>query len=175
MTPDPSLTSTVRVSVRNTVDTAQGQIVSAVRNIPTYAPAHIAISDIVISEPAGGTWAQNGTMLAPVPGHRLPAGAEFRVYTEVYGLTNGEAVTMQLHITPYREAGFAGRIRELVSKREAVALSFSESAAVTEDRWSIDKTVGLDVKPGAYLLKLTVIRQNGEQIDGATDLVVYGH
>ena len=162
--------ATIRLRASNEADPLQGQIVSTARAIPDLGGAGPSLSDLVLAELADGNWRRGGVRLMPLVAHAIPAGQAFRVYVEGYNFTAEEPLEIRLVVAPGTGSGILARLRELISDRQAMSLSFNESATVDADGvMRVLKQVGGEIQPGAYNLELTIRRlSTGETVVART-------
>ncbi len=150
-------TATIRASVRNQVDTLQGQIVRTTRAIPSFATDSLAMSDLVIAEPRTGNWVRHGVGLEPIAGNRLIANQPFRLFYELYGVPQDEIVDVDIELTPDRPTGPLGRIADLISRREAMSLHFQEPVQLARpDVAAVTRDITAELEPGDYTLSVKV-------------------
>jgi hypothetical protein len=170
--PPVSSTGTVRVAIRNQVDTLQGEVLTAPREIPAFADGTVAISDLVIAVPGDGMWTRHGIRLTPIAAHRVRAGDPFRLYYETYGVKEGEPLTISIAIQPTGATDILEKIRNLVDRKQALSVEFSERAAVTGSDVSVStREIAADLKPGNYDLIVRVQTQT-RTLTGVTTLTV---
>lgn len=163
----------VVISVINVHDSAQGQVMSGVRD-SSPQPNGIVISDIVVAHDREGTWQRGGESLLPAIGHSVAAGALTRLYYELYGLKEETTVNIQIQITPSREASILADIASWVRRRGAVSLSFQDhvqpNAAGTVP---LLQAVRVDLEPGQYVLSIRVTNpKTGDSTEAETAVVV---
>jgi hypothetical protein len=171
----PTSTATIRVSARNQADTLQGQIVSTTRSIPAFTRNALAMSDLVIAETRPGTWLRHGIGLEPVAANRLLTNQPFRLFYELYGVSQGETVDVEIVLEPDRPEGLLGRIAELISRREAMTLRFREPVQLAgADVAAVTRDITAELEPGEYTLSVKVTRrQDDASCTAATAVVVY--
>ncbi len=170
-----STAATIRASVRNQVDTLQGQIVRMTRTIPSFALDSLAMSDLVIAEPRAGNWTRHGVGLEPIAGNRLVANQPFRLFYEVYGVPQDEIVDVDIKLAPDRPGGLLGRIADLISRREAMSLHFQEPVQLAgPDVAAVTRDITVELEAGEYTLSVKVTRrQDGASCSGSTTVVVH--
>lgn len=164
---------TLRASVRNEVDTLQGQVVSTVRHVQSFMWRAFSTSDIVIANNGVGPLIRGPVRLAPLPGHLITEDQAFRIYYELYGVERDEPLDVKIEITPGRAEGILARLRELLAERQAVVAAFQEPAEVTGDAAPVLRSVQAALKPGAYTVMITTRRvRTGEEVKASTTIIV---
>jgi hypothetical protein len=173
----PSATSTVRFSIRNVADTLQGQVLTVTREINAFGGNGLSLSDIVVGATRDGSWLPGTTAPLPLPGHRMDEGSTFRVFYEMYGLQDGQAVHVTMRILPGKAANTFAAIAELVKKRQALTIEFDDRVALGPNgAAAVQRDISADLQPGAYSLEVTVETAGGSvHAVTRTVLTVYGN
>jgi hypothetical protein len=170
----PAPDVTVRFSVRNENDPAQGQIITTTRAIPDFSGNRFALSDLVIAEPRAGSWVRGSERLAPTPGHYVDRGAIFRLYHELYGAQAGDSLTTRITIAPGTSDNVLSQIKALITRKSAMQVGFADRAEVDASgvvRMSRD--IGADLEPGRYIVSVTVTNERTKlSAESRTELVV---
>jgi hypothetical protein len=170
----PSFTGevAVRVALRNDADSLQGQIALMKQTVREYRHG-FSVSDLVVAEPRDGSWQRGDVGLAPVPAHMIGENEPFRLFYELYGLQPDEPISIEVLIVPEGTSGFLDALRQLVSERHALSLSFDDSAE-TDGEGSVRRwhDVQAELAPGSYMVVVRVTRSGGETAESSTSLEV---
>jgi hypothetical protein len=170
----PSFTGevAVRVALRNDADSLQGQIALMKKSVREYRLG-FSVSDLVVAEPREGSWKRGDARLAPIPAHVIAGDAPFRLYYELYGLDADEPINVEVLIVPEGTSGILDALRQLISERLAMTLSFADNARTDRDgfvrRWH---DIQAELSPGSYMVVVRVTRSNGEMAESSTRLDV---
>jgi len=116
--------------------------------VAAYRAEAFGTSDTVIAEPRDGTWARGPHRLAPLPGHVVAAGGQFRLYSELYGVREGDPLNVELLIAPGREESLLRRLRELLDRRAALQVEYREEAAPEGGVVRAQREIGAELEPG---------------------------
>jgi hypothetical protein len=170
----PAADATVRLTVSNTYEPAEGQSLAFRRPVPTFTTGDFALSDLIVAEPGNaGYWTRGNASLSPVPGHQI-AGHAFRLYYEIYGLSDNESVRTRIVLSPTHEDGLKSRLRAIFGGRSVQELEFDERTTPDADGiTSVDRTITTTLDPGRYVLELTIQRSStGERLATSTEIVL---
>lgn len=163
----------ITLSVLNGYESGQGQVMATSRDIPEFGDT-LSLSDIVIAEPRDGAWLRGTSRLAPAQGHALFEQSPFRLYYELYNAQAGDPLEVSIVVAPGRDAGLLAQLQDLISKRSALSLEFTEEAVPERDGVvRIDREVTADLEPGAYVVLITVRNvRSGESAEAETRLII---
>lgn len=165
--------STLRVIALDAADTTRGGVRALPVAVRADAGRHAA-SDIVIGVPGTPGVLRRGTYaVAPLPGHRITTGQDFRLFAEVYGAVAGEAADVTVRVRRI-DNGALARLRRLFPRRAAErTLTFTRQVDLDARGVMVeDVVVSGDLLPGDYTIELTVVLKNGEVAASVTTLQV---
>jgi hypothetical protein len=162
----------VAIALTNAVAREEGQFLTTRKPLAGSAGAQTSSSDIVIADMRDGTLRRGDNALAPLLGHAVPMGAQFRVYYELRGLTAGDSIRTDITVSPARDTG--GLLQSLISRRRAVSVSFQEDAAVSSDGILRSlREFRPDLEPGSYLMTITTTKAvSGARVVAETNLTI---
>lgn len=163
----------VTLTVRNRADSTQGRLTATTWRIPSFDGAMLP-SDLVVAEARSGVLRRGTHEIAPAPGHAVFENSPFRLYYEMYGVRSGDPLSVSIQVLPAKAEGILERVRELISRRGALAVEFDEEATPDPDGvLRVEREYQADLVPGAYRVVVTV--RNGrtdETVTADTNLVV---
>jgi hypothetical protein len=164
----------ISVSLRNRNDEKQGQVMVTTKAVPAFAAGALALSDIVIAQARNGTWVRGQHRLAPWSGHAVPLGTPFRVYYEMYGAQTGDAVHVRMTVAPSRDASILGRLKELISKGQALSLEYDDTYTPDADGVArVMRDIGTELEAGAYVVDIEITNtRSGQTAVAQTNLVL---
>ena len=162
----------VSIMLANPVARGEGQFLTTRKQLVHSVFSTLRSSDIVIAETREGRLRRGDSALAPVLGHAVVAGAQFRVYYELRGFVAGDRIRTNIAISPARDAG--GILQSLISRRRAVSISFDEDAAVSPDGILRSlREFQPELEPGSYVMTIaTTNTANGSRIVAETNLII---
>jgi hypothetical protein len=172
--PTPSADATVRLTIRNQYNSAQGQIITTARAIPDLSGSGFALSDVVIAEARDGSWRRGSARLAPIPAHYVGAGTTFRLYNEVYGASTGDSLAVEITIAPGTDDNIGEKLKSLINRRHAIRIAFSERALVDGSGTArMLREIPADVEAGRYVVTVAVTNgRTGAHAQAQTTLTI---
>lgn len=153
-----------RLTARDANAPGTGITVGGPAEVPSFRGAALSISDLAFSEPGDdGRLRRGSAAIELVPGRRFAAGAEFRLFYELYGLGPGAEYTTRLSLERSEANGAWATVDRLLGRSGApIAVEFDAVAAPEPDGVVRElRTLQPELEPGRYRLTVTVTDTSG--------------
>jgi hypothetical protein len=163
----------MRVTAVDAADT----LIGATRSVPFHVridePA-IALSDVVVADVGTSGPLERGSFrISPLPGNTVKTGDAFRLFFELYGVSQGDDVETIIQLRRTDPKTIVEQLRR--GKRDERTLSFREAAQIDGRGIAVrDVEVAGDLIRGTYSIDVTVKLANGSIVKRSSTLHVEG-